>query len=150
MDEQLMLEIQRASRYGRNLSVMMCDIDHFKRINDTWGHQAGDRVLSEVGSVLRAVIRQGTDWVARYGGEEFLVVMPETSLANAAMLTERLKNNLENLHISIEDQIIRVTASFGLTTLQSDSNESPHVLVGRADALLYKAKQSGRNRIIVQ
>jgi diguanylate cyclase (GGDEF)-like protein len=150
MDEQLMLEIQRCSRYSRNLSIMMCDIDHFKQINDTWGHQAGDRVLSEVGSVLQAGIRQGADWVARYGGEEFLVVMPEISLASATMLAERLKSNLENLHISVEDQIIRVTASFGVTTLQPDSNEAPHVLLGRVDALLYKAKQSGRNRIIIQ
>lgn len=150
MDEQLMLEMQRGSRYGRNLSVMMCDIDHFKRINDTWGHQAGDHVLREVGSLLQAGIRQGVDWVARYGGEEFLVVMPEISLANAALLAERLKSNLENLDFSIADQIIRVTASFGVTTLQPDSREAPHALIARADALLYKAKQSGRNRIVVQ
>ncbi len=150
MDDQLMQEIQRASRYGRSLSVMMCDIDHFKRINDTWGHQVGDRVLREVSAILRTGIRRGTDWVARYGGEEFLVVMPETSSADAVMLAERLKDNLEKLHIGIEDQTIRVTASFGLTMLQPDADEAPHTLLGRADSLLYKAKESGRNRIVAR
>jgi diguanylate cyclase (GGDEF)-like protein len=128
----------------------MCDIDHFKRINDTWGHQAGDRVLGEVSAVLRTGAKRCSDWIARYGGEEFLIVLPETSTANASTLAENLRINLENLHINISDHNIRVTASFGLTSLIPDTNEAPHTLLGRADTLLYKAKQSGRNRIEIQ
>jgi diguanylate cyclase (GGDEF)-like protein len=148
MDEHLVQEIQRAKRYDRRLSVIMCDIDHFKRINDTWGHQTGDRVLIEVSTFLRAAVRQDIDWVARYGGEEFLIVLPETSTTAAATFAERLRGNLENLHIGNEGRTIRVTASFGLATLLTDKDEAPDALLGRADALLYMAKQSGRNRIV--
>jgi diguanylate cyclase (GGDEF)-like protein len=126
----------------------MCDIDHFKRINDTWGHQTGDRALIEVSTFLRSAVRQDIDWVARYGGEEFLIVLPETSTTAAATFAERLRGNLENLHIGNDGRTIRVTASFGLATLRTDNDEAPHALLGRADALLYKAKQSGRNRIV--
>jgi diguanylate cyclase (GGDEF)-like protein len=148
MDEHLLQEIQRARRYDRRLSVIMCDIDHFKRINDTWGHQTGDRVLIEVSTFLRGAVRQDIDWVARYGGEEFLIVLPETSTTAAATFAERLRGNLENLHIDSEGRTIRVTASFGLATLRTDNDEESHALLGRADALLLKAKQSGRNRIV--
>jgi diguanylate cyclase (GGDEF)-like protein len=148
MDEHLVQEIQRAKRYDSRLSVIMCDIDHFKRINDTWGHQTGDRVLIEVSTLLRGAVRQDIDWVARYGGEEFLIVLPETSTTAAATFAERLRGNLENLHIGNDGRTIRVTASFGLATLRTDNDEAPHALLGRADTLLYKAKQSGRNRIV--
>jgi diguanylate cyclase (GGDEF)-like protein len=148
MDDHLTQEISRAKRYSRKLSVIMCDVDHFKLVNDNWGHQAGDRVLIEVSAVLCGGVRQDADWVARYGGEEFLVVLPETSSAKAASLAERMRTDLESMNICLDNQTIKVTASFGLTSLKSDDNKEADTLLGRADTLLYQAKQSGRNRVI--
>ena len=149
MDERLAHEIARAERYGRDLSLVMCDVDHFKRVNDTWGHPTGDQVLREVSRVLRE-IRAGSDWVARFGGEEFLIVFPETALGSAAILVEKLRRNLEDLQIVYGGHVLRITASFGLTSLRIGAREEAHVLLGRADALLYQAKQNGRNRVAVE
>lgn len=149
MNEQLTKEVERCRRYGRELSILMCDVDHFKRVNDTWGHPAGDAVLRLVGATLRENLRHGSDWVARFGGEEFLIVFPETPLDIASVLAEKLRKRIEGLVIDFDQQTIHITASFGLVSLRpSDGDESQENFFARADALLYLAKQNGRNRVV--
>ena len=151
MDEQLANELARAKRYDFQLSVMMCDIDFFKRVNDTHGHQAGDRVLMEISSVLRAGLRQEIDWAARFGGEEFVLVLPETSGESAAVVAERLRQAIEHCTITYEGKSLKVTASFGLTSSHRDQSEAVDTvdtILARADGLLYQAKKTGRNRVV--
>ncbi|MGD9506707.1 MAG: GGDEF domain-containing protein [Syntrophobacteraceae bacterium] len=138
--------IANARRYRRELSVIMLDIDHFKKVNDEHGHQAGDKVLKEVAHKLRSELRK-SDYVSRYGGEEFIVVLPDTNLTNAAGLAERLRKAVEECQIPIGDgATLSVTASFGVAALKEGA--APDELIGEADAMLYGAKTSGRNRVI--
>jgi two-component system, cell cycle response regulator len=143
-------EVMRARRYGRALSIIMCDIDHFKRVNDAYGHQAGDAVLQQFAAGLRQLVRTNVDWVARYGGEEFLIVLPETGLAGATSAAERLRQHTERLAISFESQELHITASFGV----AGYDEAPYAefraetLIADADSGLYRAKKAGRNRVV--
>ncbi len=141
LDETLAAETVRAHRYPAPLSLLMLDIDHFKRVNDTWGHQAGDRVLQEVGAQLRGLLRQ-TDTAARLGGEEFVVLMPSTGLEGAMVIAERMRMALEH---HVIDNVPPVTASFGVASLVS--GESGPAMLARADSALYAAKHEGRNRV---
>jgi diguanylate cyclase (GGDEF)-like protein len=138
--------IAGAKRYDRDLSVIMLDVDHFKQVNDTYGHLAGDAVLKSISEAVFSAIRKG-DYLARYGGEEFMVVLPDTKMPRAIELSERLRVVIENLEISLPDgQKIRKTASFGVATLREhDGRES---LVQAADTRLYEAKAAGRNRVM--
>jgi diguanylate cyclase (GGDEF)-like protein len=147
MDQNLALVLEQAKRYGRNLSVAICDIDHFKRVNDTWGHPAGDRVLSEVGLALRNSLRE-SDWVARFGGEEFVVVLPENDCENAQVVIEKLRGQLEQMSIQFNDETLKITASFGLASLDIEKDDSASDLLSRADKCLYEAKRNGRNRVV--
>jgi diguanylate cyclase (GGDEF)-like protein len=129
----------------------MCDIDHFKKINDTFGHQCGDEVLKKLVSSISEIIRADTDWLARYGGEEFLIVLPETQLRNASRLAERLRKNIAKNSIAIQDDEISITASFGVTGFNSSNparNITPEALISIADQHLYAAKNQGRNKVI--
>ena len=130
----------------------MCDIDHFKPINDTWGHQVGDEALKAFADVIRGVVRERVDWVARYGGEEFIIVLPETGSEGAAILAERLRTAVASAAIRAGSASINMTASFGVTGFD-DMTEDAHVtfdnLIKRLDDLLYQAKQDGRNCIRV-
>ncbi len=138
--------VANADRYDKGLSVVMVDIDRFKSVNDTYGHQAGDRVLKEVSRTLRSSIRK-SDYVARYGGEEFVVVLPDTRMTKAIELAERLREVVENLVIDLgEGRTLRVTASFGVASWKKDSDE--RTLLGEADAMLYRAKENGRNMVM--
>lgn len=150
MNTRLPDEILRAFRYDRPLSVVMCDIDHFKRVNDTFGHQAGDAVLQHFATGLGQIVRANIDWVARYGGEEFVVVLPETTLDGASFAAERLRKHVEGLVISHEGREIRITASFGVAGRDrtSGANLRPETLIGDADSCLYRAKNEGRNRVV--
>jgi two-component system, cell cycle response regulator len=152
MNTHLPDEIVRARRYGRPLSVIMCDIDHFKRVNDTFGHQAGDAVLQHFATGLRQLVRTNVDWVARYGGEEFIVVLPETTMEGASSAAERLREHVEGLVISFEGRDIRITASFGVAGRDrvSGADLRPETLIADADTCLYRAKDEGRNRVIAQ
>jgi len=141
LDETLAAEIVRAQRYSAPLSMVMLDIDHFKRVNDTWGHEAGDRVLQEVGKQLIALLRQ-TDTASRLGGEEFVVLMPSTKLEDAMASAERMRLALEQ---HVIDNVPPVTASFGVASLVS--GESGPAMLARADEALYAAKHEGRNRV---
>jgi len=150
INERLPQEIRRAKRYGRDLSLLLCDIDHFKNVNDTYGHLVGDAVLKTFAECLTHTIRQQVDWVGRYGGEEFLVVLPETDHAGAMVLAERLRENAAACHTMLDDCTISVTASFGVTGFSpSEIQESvkAETLLQEADRLLYEAKASGRNRV---
>ncbi len=149
MDEHLALSLEQAKRFRRNLSISICDIDFFKKVNDQWGHLAGDRVLSEVGQTLRRSLRK-SDWIARYGGEEFMVVLPETECSDAHAVMEKLRGHLEEMQIPFNGNMLRITASFGLASLESEKDESVMDLVGRADTYLYQAKGTGRNRVVSQ
>jgi diguanylate cyclase (GGDEF)-like protein len=152
MNDQLPREIRRAARYRRALSLALCDLDHFKTINDSYGHQCGDWVLKEFVKCLNELIRTDSDWLARYGGEEFLLVLPETALESAVRLAERLRDHIAGKKFDgWEGDAIRVTASFGVVgfsagqlpkTLQAEE------LLKRVDGYLYRAKQKGRNRVV--
>jgi diguanylate cyclase (GGDEF)-like protein len=145
-------ELARARRFKLRLTVIMCDLDNFKAINDTCGHGGGDLVLSEFAQILLGMTRAGIDSVVRYGGEEFLLVLPETDLEGAIMLAERLRRafsdgtSLRHLHSTIS-----TTASFGVASIDfaaSPSAWSLPELINRADELLYSAKKAGRNRVM--
>lgn len=151
LNEHLPMEIKRALRYEHTFAVAMCDLDHFKQINDTYGHQCGDKVLKHFVSIIGDLIRTDSDWIARYGGEEFLLVLPETTLENAHRLCERLRKHIEKTPISFKRKKIPFTASFGVTgfTAQSDKTAlTQDALINRADKYLYTAKETGRNKVI--
>lgn len=137
-------EIERAERSGGCLSLVMVDLDHFKRINDTWGHEAGNQVLRSVAGVIIKSTRI-IDVQCRYGGEEFAVLLPDASAAVAAMVGERLRNDIAHSLIEHDGAVIQVTASVGVATLSSRDQITPQGLTKVADQQLYLAKQSGRN-----
>jgi diguanylate cyclase (GGDEF)-like protein len=143
--EHLEQEVNRAQRYGTALSLILFDIDHFKRVNDRWGHAMGDTVLREIGRETHQLLRK-TDRAGRYGGEEFVVLLPETDLAEAMSLAHRLSDGISGTVITSEQgSPISVTVSVGVAALAP--HESGEALIQRADQALYRAKQGGRNRI---
>lgn len=145
--EFLEREIARAVRHQRPLALLMFDIDHFKKVNDGYGHLAGDRVLCDVAALVAAVVRR-EELFARWGGEEFAIVLPETTLDGAALFGERIRDIIENASFEYDEESLRVTISVGATAVtEGDSLET---LVERADALLGRAKQSGRNRLCAE
>ncbi len=145
-------EVTRARRFGRPLSVVMCDIDHFKRVNDTYGHAAGDAVLREFAALLVQQLRVDIDWVARFGGEEFVLVLPETDLAGAVLAAERLRAAVAALAVVFEGQTIRVTSSFGVASVGLAWPEGPvaEQLLTQADQCLYVSKKLGRDRVTAE
>lgn len=147
LDWKLKEEIDRALRYKRTLSVIMADIDHFKKINDTYGHQCGDEILKNFAKSLTGALRN-TDFLVRYGGEEFCCLMPETDCHSTAHVAERLRTRIENEAFIYNGQEVRITASFGISALEG--TETDKELIRRADEALYEAKNSGRNRIVVK
>jgi diguanylate cyclase (GGDEF)-like protein len=151
MDHQLTHEIMRAARYHHPLSVLMCDLDHFKIINDTHGHLAGDDVLKSCVANLTSTFRQGVDWMARYGGEEFVIVLPETDQPGAMLVAERMRERIAATPVNFAGCEIEVTASFGTVTLIPSHNENTRVMeqvLNIADTCLYQAKNAGRNRVV--
>ncbi|MDR3580236.1 MAG: GGDEF domain-containing protein [Oryzomonas sp.] len=133
-------EVVRAQRYQRPLTVAFFDIDHFKNINDTYGHSSGDMVLSRVAESLKSGLRD-CDLLGRFGGEEFVVLLPETTMDKASKVAERMRADIEHMRLP---QITRsITASVGLAELQD--NESGEDLLERSDRALYRAKADGRN-----
>jgi len=133
------------SRFGHELSCIMADIDHFKNVNDTYGHQTGDFVLSSLAAILRANIRR-TDICARYGGEEFVVLLPNTPIQHAVELAEKIRQKIENTQMNYKGTILNITASFGVAA-GLDEAELSDELVKRADVKLYEAKATGRNKV---
>ncbi len=150
-DNGLRKEVKRALRYKSPLSVVMFDIDRFKSINDSYGHQGGDSVLVEVVNRVRRSIRNDVDWLCRYGGDEFVLVLPETDIAGAKKLSERIRTKISQEKITFENFEIDVTASFGVADLdpRTEHDATFEILVSQADRLLYQAKKNGKNRIEV-
>ena len=148
--EYLEKELKRTRRYGNPLSVVLTDIDFFKRVNDTWGHSTGDQVLKSFVQIINGIIRTNIDWVARYGGEEFLVVLPETGYEDALACTERLRKAVARSEITHEDASVSITASFGVACFDPGRVQEHFPkdrLIDTADQYLYQAKENGRNRV---
>ncbi|MGA2564062.1 MAG: diguanylate cyclase [Steroidobacteraceae bacterium] len=143
---QLPRDIDRARRYGRPLSIILADLDHFKRINDEHGHQIGDEILRGFAQLVSASMRQ-CDWIARYGGEEFVFVLPDTVLSGALDAAEKLRSQCQAAPFATSAGSLRLTASFGVAELVSDQAdcEAADGFLRRADLALYKAKRDGRN-----
>jgi diguanylate cyclase (GGDEF)-like protein len=144
--EALEKEIIRARRHARDLSFMMFDIDHFKKINDYHGHLAGDFVLKELARIVQARIRRD-EVFARYGGEEFAIILPETNLEGARALSEGLREKVEQSRFVFQGEQIHVTISIGVAVLQEQDRTSMD-LIKNADTKLYEAKRGGRNRVV--
>jgi two-component system cell cycle response regulator len=147
--QRLAEEWERARRYGSTLSILLCDLDHFKAVNDTYGHLAGDAVLVAVADVLRLHAR-GADVIGRYGGEEFLLLLPSTDHANACRAARRLIEAIARHPVSTGGgRSITVTTSVGVASLSELPDEAtPDALLALADQRLYRAKAEGRNRAI--
>lgn len=143
-------EVERAARYARPLSLILCDIDYFKNANDTLGHAGGDEILKQFGTRLQESLRRGVDWVARIGGEEFAIVLPETAYEQALDVARKLRAHVANKSFKVQGRDIDVTASFGLCGLDRvpvGERKLAEQVLKVADAALYRSKNSGRNRV---
>jgi diguanylate cyclase (GGDEF)-like protein len=144
---RLQEEVARIGRHGGIVSLLLTDIDDFKQVNDRYGHQQGDLVLRDLAALLRATIRKGIDLPCRYGGEEFATILPVTDLDGACEMAERLLRSCQEYRFPGQPDSLAITLSGGVATMEQDHLVSGEELVRRADAVLYEAKQSGRNRI---
>lgn len=148
--ERLPQEIKRTLRYGTYLSLIITDIDHFKKVNDRYGHQAGDLVLIEFVRLTEEMIRSNIDGMFRYGGEEFIIMLPETNIKGAVQLAERLRIAVSETFVDIQKNHIKFTASYGVTGIVTGAlsqEPSSDMMIGSADKYLYKAKLEGRNMV---
>jgi len=145
-DTRLREEMKRHQRHQNELSLMMIDLDYFKSVNDTYGHQAGDMVLREVGKILQKTLRE-SDFPARYGGEEFVIILPQTREEHAWLLAERLRSLIGQTTFRFQKKRFRVTASIGITGLKPGALTPPETLIYNVDQALYQAKNSGRNMV---
>lgn len=146
-DDVLDQEWRRAKRQGYDLSLMLLDIDHFKKVNDTYGHLVGDECLARVAKAVDSMFNRPSDVVARYGGEEFAVILPYVSSDNALRLAENLRKSLEQTSFEADGHTLSVTMSIGVATVAPHDDVEPRDLVAWADSVLYKAKSNGRNQV---
>jgi diguanylate cyclase (GGDEF)-like protein len=147
--EQLPRELERCRRYAYPLSVVMCDIDHFKLINDAGGHASGDEVLQQFAARAQKLIRNNSDWISRYGGEEFLIVLPETALDGAVAVAEKIRATISSATFATRTGDVTVTASFGVASTGQNGPDltlKVDTLIRTADECLYRSKQAGRDR----
>jgi two-component system cell cycle response regulator len=155
LEQELPREIDRSLRYDHPLSVVMADIDHFKRVNDQYGHRAGDQVILYFATLMGTATRHQVDWVARYGGEEFVLVLPETPLSAAAKVAETIRSRCAAeapLIVTPEGPVsLSMTASFGVASLKrtSTGERIAVTLLEEADTMMYRSKEAGRNRVTV-
>ncbi len=146
-ESRLDTEFKRAIRHRRELSVILCDIDHFKNINDSFGHKAGDECLRQVSLIFKNRITRSGDLIARYGGEEFIILLVDTPIIIAEQLAESLRIEVEHIRLESDQRTVPITASFGVASLTQSPVKNAEELVHRADIALYSAKNSGRNRV---
>lgn len=146
-DKLFEVEWRRAQRAREPLSALILDIDHFKDVNDKYGHLVGDICLKQVAECVRRIVSRAGDEVFRFGGEEFIVLLPSTAQEGAARLAELVRSQIEALAITVDDQHIRITVSIGIATLIPDENCDRESLIAKADAAMYEAKNAGRNRV---
>jgi diguanylate cyclase (GGDEF)-like protein len=150
MDTKIASEIKRSRRFRHPLCIIMVDADHFKNINDTYGHDAGDEVLRKIAEVLNNSIRVGVDVAGRMGGEEFTILLPETPLQGGMVVAERIRNAMEKQTVLYKGKQLKITLSLGLAGLAAEDQEiSYRELLRQADSALYKGKQNGRNQSVV-
>jgi two-component system, cell cycle response regulator len=142
--ERLQSEWARLQRHGGSLSVIMADLDHFKRINDTYGHHIGDKMLQEAAQAIAKQCRK-TDLPGRYGGEEFVVLVPDEQATGAACLAERCRREVAKISVVVQDKPVQITASFGVADATNLATQE--LLIERADDALYQAKTAGRNAV---
>jgi len=149
-EQKLQTELEATSRSGGVLALLLLDLDHFKLINDRYGHQVGDEVLRQVAAVVRQQVRERSDTVARYGGEELAIIAPDTSLLCATQLAERIRQRVAQLRIPAGGQLVSVTVSIGVAGYHGRIPLAPDtaaLLIEQADCRLYQAKHGGRNRV---
>ena len=140
-------ELAYVTRRGSVSSVILFDIDHFKHVNDTYGHREGDRVLIGVANTVGTYIRQD-DMLARWGGEEFAVLLRNMDLEKALCAAERIREKVENMRVDADGRSIQITVSLGVTEIREDSNTTVDAVIKEADERLYRAKNDGRNRTV--
>lgn len=148
--EQLPREIERCRRYCRAMTVITCDIDFFKRVNDSHGHSVGDVILNLFAQRIRALMRSTTDWIVRYGGEEFVMVLPETGFAGGTHAAEKFRAAIESTPFETSAGDLAITASFGVASVDAPDSVfdfGADALMRNSDECLYRAKQAGRNRV---
>ena len=148
-DEVLQNEFNRLSRLHHPLSVVMLDVDFFKKFNDGYGHLVGDSCLKQVAYTIRGSLQRPADFAARYGGEEFACILPNTDSAGAVAIADKIRTNIEQLNIPHRNSPVadHVTASIGVFTVCAYSKVCPSEIVARADEQLYQAKENGRNQV---
>lgn len=146
-DERYQLEIKRWQRYKKPLCVVLADVDHFKSINDNYGHSAGDKTLKVIAKTLKLNLRE-TDFIARYGGEEFIILFPETSLAELEVPLNALREKIRKIPFKFKNVSVPITISFGAT--QFVTKDTSRSAFDRADEALYEAKRSGRDKVILK
>jgi len=150
LDQNLTKEIHRCHRLKYPLTLIFADLDHFKSINDQYGHAAGDEILRQFVNLARHCFRDDVDWIARFGGEEFVIVLPNSSAENGSLVAERIRRGLDQHTFSIQDIEIHVTCSFGVSSVNAESRATEgeaESLLACADNGLYQAKANGRNRV---
>lgn len=147
IDEKLPIDLLNCGMNAEHISVIMADIDWFKRVNDTYGHQTGDCVLRQFAQILSECLHRGSDWVARYGGEEFLICLPNADRDIAAEIAQQMRSRIEQEALRCGDEQIHITSSFGICSIKADFTESAEEMIRQADRKLYEAKQNGRNRV---
>ncbi|MFH1674580.1 MAG: diguanylate cyclase [Pseudomonadota bacterium] len=148
LQEQLLKEMERSKRYNLTLSFILIDIDHFKHVNDTYGHQTGDVILKTLGELLFKIVRE-SDIAARYGGEEFALILPHTNFTTARETAERLRTTVESYDFEVDNDHLQITISLGIASFPHETIETSKDLVESADKALYMAKKNGRNRVEV-
>jgi diguanylate cyclase (GGDEF)-like protein len=147
LDTAIRRELPLAERHHQDLSVLMIDVDHFKSINDTHGHDKGDQVLTAIAKTIQTVCRE-TDLIFRFGGEEFLVILRNTNIQGAHIIGERLRQQIANTSINVKDGVISPKVSIGISSLHHGNKEKSQDLFKRADTALYRAKSAGRNCVV--
>ena len=147
MDMSFEREIKLARRHSHPLTLMMVDIDHFKEVNDSLGHQNGDKVLQKIVEIIHATLRE-TDQIFRYGGEEFIAILHNTDIENAKLIAERVRLNVAMAPISLENEDVLNTISIGVSDLRD--NDTTSSLFERTDQAMYEAKTTGRNKVCCQ
>lgn len=144
--ETLEAEIERTARSGQPVALILLDLDHFKQVNDQWGHEVGNQALRLTADLMAGAMRR-VDAVCRYGGEEFAIISPGTTLTGAIQAAERLRRTIESTPLPVEEQSLTLTASLGLTVHERYRSATPEQLIAEADGFLYEAKRTGRNRL---
>ena len=129
------------------IAIVICDIDNFKKINDQYGHPAGDKYLKAVAKTLKTVFKRKIDITARFGGEEFIIIVLNETSKNVKTLAEKIRSKIESLHLKYDTQIIKTTISIGIASCSPHKDIKSHSLIKNADDALYKSKKNGRNQI---